>query len=114
MDFLIFAISVVLIFIWMETDAFAEYCLKFKIPIPSVKEFWEFKKTSPIYYPDYLIFKKNSFLTRLLSCTYCLNVILTSLFYTTLASSWSLRVLAVNIVLGWIVYAILIKKIKEI
>lgn len=114
MDFLVFTISVVAIFIWMETDAFVEYCLKLRIPIQSVKEFWEFKKTSPIFYPDFLILKNNCFTTRLLSCNYCLNVILTSIFYLIFASKFDLRVLAANIVLGWIVYAILIKKIKEV
>ena len=112
-QYLIFTISTVLIFIWMETDAIVEYSLKLKIPLPLIKEFWEFKKQMPIYYPDYLAFNKNCFLTRLLSCNYCLNVILNLIFYISLCNHFNLIVLSTNILLGWASYAALLKIMKQ-
>jgi len=114
MDYLIFTVAVVLNFIWMETDAFAEYSLKLKIPMPMLKDFWEFKKNMAISYPDYLAFNKNSFLTRLLSCHYCLNVVLNIIIYLILFTRFNLIALCVNILLGWIVYSYLLKHVKHI
>jgi hypothetical protein len=112
MDYLIFTMPVVLIFLWMETDALVEYCLKLKIPLLYAKEFWDFKKETAIFYPDFLVFKNNCFSTRLLSCNYCLSVVLNILFYIFLNHGFNLLVLSTNIILGWAVYALLTKVIK--
>jgi len=111
-NYLIFAIATVLIFIWIDTDAAPEYASKLRIPLPRLKDFWEYKKSQAIFYPDYLAFYSNSFITRLLSCPYCLNVIFNIIFCLAFLGKFSLLITCVNILDGWLVYSYLSKTAK--
>jgi hypothetical protein len=63
------------LYIWFDTEAFAEYSKIFKLKFTKYEEFYKFKELAPtISYSDFLITKYNSFLTRLLACPSCLTV----------------------------------------
>jgi hypothetical protein len=77
MDFIlqIFWVNFIL-FLWFETDGFIEYAKLFRLSkIFKIDKFEQYKKESnpSIKYLDYIRQKHNSFLSRLVSCTPCLN-----------------------------------------
>lgn len=77
--------------IWFKTEAFVEYISLLKLDkLFKVKEFIEYKKVnSDIDYPTFLLIKHKNFLTKLISCPFCLNfwivlamcVIFNTIFY---------------------------------
>jgi hypothetical protein len=111
----IFLLSLVILFIWFETDAVVEYCLKLKIPLYKAKQYWDFKKTNNVSYPDYLAFNDNGFLTRLLSCHYCLAVIINLIIYGVYSywEGFNLIILSFNFLMTWILYPKLIRHAKN-
>jgi hypothetical protein len=111
-NFFIFFVTLVVLFIWLDTDAVVEYAMKFRIPLPLLYEYWDSKKQNNISYADFLDFNIGGFTTRLLACPYCLSVILNIIFYLTLCSRFHLVEMCINIVLSWICYPIL-KKITR-
>ena len=66
------AVSLILT-IWFKTDAFVEYfCF-----LPTCRKYQDFKKTTGLHYTDFIVFNKNTFLRRLISCPYCVGFWLT-------------------------------------
>jgi hypothetical protein len=62
--------------IWFRTEAVKEYFELFNMThLFKLNEFIDYKKNinSSVDYPDFLLSKYNNFLTRLLSCPFCLN-----------------------------------------
>lgn len=115
-DYLIFTITLVLMFIWFNTDALVEYSLKFRLPLPYKREYWEYKKKNLVSYPDFLNFNVNGFTSRLLSCEYCLNTVLNIVIYSIyyfLEGEFALTTLCINIIMGWILYPRMVKWIKN-
>lgn len=113
-QYLLFTVPTVLIFIWLETDAFVEYALKLRIPLPRIKEYWSYKQVNQVKYADYLSFNANGFFTRLLACPYCLMVVTNILIYVpAYYRNLDPVTLCVNILLGWFVYPALIFATKE-
>lgn len=115
-DYLVFTIVLVLLFIWLETDAIVEYSLKFRLPLPYKRQYWDFKKKNQVSYADYLNFIVNGFTSRLLSCQYCLNVILNViiyLIYCYYGHEFDLITLCINIIMGWILYPKMVNWISK-
>jgi hypothetical protein len=114
-QFLIWAVALVMIFIWLDTDAVVEYAVLLNIPLPLIVDYLAYKQTQNVTYPDFLAFHMNSFGTRLLTCPYCLTVVLNAMFYSIYAGlhyTFNPIVLCVNIVVGWAVYPFLSKVSK--
>jgi hypothetical protein len=75
-----------LLIVWFKTHAFVEYLNLFKLNnFFKIKEYIAYKQQNPlIEYPDFLLLKYNTFLTRLLTCPFCLNFwlcLLTSILF---------------------------------
>ena len=94
--------SVLIMFIWFETDAFVSY-----FPfINSVKKWEKYKKeiNPELNYPDYLMINYPGFFTKLISCQSCL------LFWIVLPLSISnISIFPINYVLSWILFRIMRK-----
>ena len=60
-----------ILFIWFHTDAFTQY-LSF-VPFFKIKQFKDYKFLNPgVTYPNFILLKYESFITKLLSCPPCL------------------------------------------
>lgn len=70
-------ISIILLplIIWFKTDAFIEYCELFRIgKLFKIDKYREYKKINvAIDYLTYLSLKHKNFLTKLISCPYCIG-----------------------------------------
>lgn len=69
-----------LLIIWFKTEAFIEY---FKyIPVLrnlcKIEEYYKFRLSQDVIYPDFLVIKYNNFFTRLISCYKCINFWITA------------------------------------
>jgi len=64
-----------LLVVWFKTHAFTEYFELFKLTnLFKIKEYLDYKSNgSSMEYVDYLLVKHNSFMSRLVSCPYCLG-----------------------------------------
>lgn len=92
--------SVLIMFIWFETDAFVYYFSFLK----SVQKWKKYKQeTNPeLNYPDYLMINYPGFFTKLISCQPCL------LFWIVLLFSINNPVnFPINYVLSWILFRIM-------
>ncbi|MAF24565.1 hypothetical protein CL634_03180 [bacterium] len=68
-------ISVFVLVIWFETNAFVEYLRSFYfLKFLRIKEYEERDEGLGVPYPDFLEMKSGNFLTRLLACPLCLGV----------------------------------------
>ncbi len=63
-----------ILIVWFKTHAFTEYFQLFKLTnFFKIGKFLEYKKSFPaIEYIDYLLVSHNSFISRLVSCPYCI------------------------------------------
>jgi hypothetical protein len=112
MDFIlqIFWINFIL-FLWFETDGFIEYAKLFRLSkIFKIDKFKEYKEESNprISYLDYIRQKHNCFLSRLFTCTPCLNfwiVLLITFIFN------SLFIYPVVYILSYVIYKLLKKYI---
>lgn len=76
--------------VWFKTHAFTEYFQLFKLTnLFKIKEYLDYKKNgSSMEYLDYLLVKHNNFISRLVSCPYCLGFwssIITCLLFGTIS-----------------------------
>jgi hypothetical protein len=101
------------LFIWFNTEAFLEY-IKYLPKIRDlfkIKEFKEYQlKAGVLTYPTYLQVYYNNFLTRLISCPYCL------LFWinlSTIGLLMNVYFFFVNYVISVVIYYILRKITNE-
>ena len=68
-------VSVFILIIWFETNAFVEYLCPFRfLKFLRIKEYRERDESLGVPYPDFLEMRKGNFLTRLLACPLCLGV----------------------------------------
>jgi hypothetical protein len=112
MDFIlqIFWINFIL-FIWFETDGFIEYAKLFRLgKIFKIDKFEVYKKDMDprISFLDYIRQKHNSFISRLFTCTPCLNfwiVLIISLVYG------SILIYPILYVTSYVIYKLLKKHI---
>jgi hypothetical protein len=110
MDFIlqIFWINFIL-FIWFETSGFIEYAKLFRLSkLFKIDKFEDYKKESNpgIKYLDYIRQKHNSFLSRLFTCTPCLNFWIV-LFITVIFNS--LFIYPIVYVMSYVIYRLLKK-----
>ena len=74
-DFILFvSLNLLLLIVWFQTNAFTEYA---KILIVGnkffkIEEFEKESRMTGVNYPEFLQLNYNSFLTRLMSCPYCI------------------------------------------
>jgi len=77
-------LTCVLVYIWTRTDAVYEYLDYFKLSNFSIfKEYKVFKSSTPVplNFIDFLLVKKPSFLTKLITCPICLSIYSNCFFY---------------------------------
>lgn len=89
-------LSVFILFIWFETDAFIRYFSFLK----SVKNYKDYKLiNSEINYPEFLYLKSSNFLTKLISCPSCLLfwTLILICFLTTFSHFFAQYILAYSI-----------------
>jgi len=81
---LIYPISFILmsLVIWFKTEAFIEYSELFKLDkIFKIEDYKTYKKTNPTMdYNTFLRLKYPNFITKLISCPYCLGFWITIFF----------------------------------
>lgn len=77
MMFILAALTVaMMLLIWFKTDAFAEYMCLFRLDrFFALREYGQMKQVNPaLFFPDFLLEFKNTFLSRLFSCPICVSV----------------------------------------
>jgi hypothetical protein len=105
---------VVINYLWLKTDVFVEYAEFFKLKFLKYKEYREISilgNIGPKSYPEFLQFKWNNFIFKILNCNICLSVWLNLIFYI----FWGLnfKYLGLTIFFSWIIYHFLQKFIKN-
>lgn len=67
---------VALIYVWLDTDGIREWAKVFRLKFFKYQEYETFQKSNyPAKdYATFLLLKHNNFLTRLVTCPYCLAV----------------------------------------
>jgi len=109
-------VSVVLIYLLLETDALYEYLKLFRITkiLKIEKPYLEFKvKFEYFNFLKYLLIHKNNFITRLVNCPICLSIWINVIFY--LITGFSFYVFY-SIYITWVLYffiKILVKHLDE-
>jgi hypothetical protein len=68
-------INLFLLIVWFKTEAFIEYCKYIPIfkNLFKIHEYYKFRLSQDVSYPDFLVIKYNNFFTRLVSCYKCMN-----------------------------------------
>lgn len=108
--FIISTLPAMFLIIWFKTHAFTEYSKLFKLTrFFKIKEFIDNQnKGSSTEYIDYILIKHNSFISRLVSCPYCINFWLTVLTCLLLCGL-SLTNISVIYILSLIIYFLVCK-----
>jgi hypothetical protein len=99
-----------LLVVWFKTHAFTEYFELFKLTnLFKIKKYLEYKNNgSNMEYVDYLLVKHNSFMSRLVSCPYCLGFWL-SIMTCLLFGAISLANISCVYILSLMIYFIMCK-----
>ena len=108
---------VVLLYIWLDTDAFIEYAELFHLSFFKYKEFRQKQLLNrlgtPLSYVDFISMEYNSFFVRLITCPICLTVWLTLLF-SSLNKFSNYNSLGLTIIACWLLYFLLKKFIAKL
>lgn len=113
-DILLIINLVAILYVWLDTDAIAEWGALLRLKFLKYDEYIK-NKTSPVpmiasqTYAEFLAcrYGKNSFFIRLVTCPICfsvwMNIALICVFYSRIGMS----VIGFNIVLTWLLYYVL-------